>query len=238
MGCDIHFYVEKKVENEWVSADNWCIDEDDGSLSLYEWGPGLSILNGPMYRNRNYDLFSILADVRNGSGFAGLDTGEGFVPIHEPRGIPEDASENVRLSSEQWDADGHSHSWATVEELMTYDWTRKTKKRGWVSPKQFALWHLEGKPKSWSGLISGGQVEHISNEDMMKHIVTSAKGDVFKWSDYSTMEERPLEQTLYTQVEWEVSYFEQASDFLSHTMPQLWKLGKPSEVRCVYWFDN
>lgn len=38
---------------------------------------------------RNYNCYAVLADVRNGAGFAGVRTGEGWEPISEPRGIPE-----------------------------------------------------------------------------------------------------------------------------------------------------
>ena len=39
---------------------------------------------------RHYQLFAVLADVRNGTGFAGVKTGERVTPIAEPRGYPED----------------------------------------------------------------------------------------------------------------------------------------------------
>ena len=74
----------------------------------------------------------------------------------------------------------------------------------------------------------------------MAHLLSLAEGDKFNWQDYHKMKERDfgIGETIYTQVEWEVSYYESASNFLSETMPKLWKIGKPSEVRCVYWFDN
>jgi hypothetical protein len=57
--------------------------------------------NGSMFthfqflRNRNYDVFSILADVRNGYGFAGVKTSSGFTPIAGGRGLPDDLSEGI-----------------------------------------------------------------------------------------------------------------------------------------------
>ena len=44
------------------------------------------------YGDRNYNLFAILANVRNGTAFAGCKTGEGFNPISNPKGVPSDAS--------------------------------------------------------------------------------------------------------------------------------------------------
>ena len=66
------------------------------------------------YDERNYDLYSILADVRNGYGFAGSDTGEGFKVIRgysqdHLRGLPEDVSRYVKWISDDYGSDGHSH---------------------------------------------------------------------------------------------------------------------------------
>ena len=80
MGCDIHFYVERREHSDapWTSADEWI--NDDGYWTV----------ENPFYDDRNYDLFGILANVRNGSGFAGISTGDGFVPMHDPREWPDD----------------------------------------------------------------------------------------------------------------------------------------------------
>ena len=234
MGCDIHFYVEKRINEKWETADKWYPDEDDGSMSTSKWDKNFTRKAGPLYDGRSYDLFSILADVRNGSGFAGVDTGDGFIPIDSPRGLPEDPSTEVLEASDDYGSDGHSHSWLTVTELMDYDWTKTTKKRGWVSPKEFARFYLKGKPDGWSGGISGGGVEHVSNEAMLAHI--SGGKPAFTWQDFHKMEE--VRGGKYTQVEWEIPYYEAAANFLSETLPQLWQIGKPDEVRIVFWFDN
>jgi hypothetical protein len=51
------------------------------------------------------------------------------------------------------------------------------------------------------------------------------------------MKNRPF-SSIYTQVEWKTKYCEQGSEFLSETLPQLWCLGDPDNVRIVIWFDN
>lgn len=66
MGCDIHLYVERKnpVSGQWefVPAEGHAPqDEWDKKNNRWDW-----------YGGRNYDLFAILADVRNGYGFAGI----------------------------------------------------------------------------------------------------------------------------------------------------------------------
>src|SRR4051794_16548380 len=111
MGCDIHFYVEKKDENgNWQSADAW--ETEDG----YDC-PSIPYKKR-FYSGRNYDLFGILADVRNGRGFAGVKTGDGFVPIAEPRGLPDDASPKIKADCDRWGVDGHSHSYLSLSELL------------------------------------------------------------------------------------------------------------------------
>lgn len=238
MGCDIHMFIEQRdVGGSWVSADTWYQDEDDPSRkTVYKWGPGLTRLAGPLYSSRNYDLFAILADVRNGRGFAGCDTGGGFVPISAPRGVPEDASPEYRAQVENWSGDGHSHSYFTVAELLAYDWTRETMHRGWVSPREFARFHLDGKPQSWSGGVDGSNIRHVTNDEML----TLIKGgkEEFTWADYHTMENKPVIASTYTQVEWTEPYYASCQEFLGETMPRLWRLGKPEDVRIVFFFDN
>lgn len=109
MGCDIHFYVERQEADRWITCDTW--EQEDDALRVPH-------KKKAFYSNRNYDLFAILADVRNG---------EGFNPIAPPRGVPEDCCEEYRAAVERWSGDGHSHSFFTVAELMAYDWTQCTR---------------------------------------------------------------------------------------------------------------
>ena len=121
MGCDIHFFVEvKQADGSWKSVDEWEV-EDGYTYVPYEKA---------FYNGRNYDLFAILADVRNGRGFAGCKTGDGFNIIDEPRGLPNDVSSEVKSQAESWDGDGHSHSWFTLAELESFDWDQTTKHEG------------------------------------------------------------------------------------------------------------
>ena len=59
---------------------------------------------------RSYALFAKMADVRNWSK-------SGIVPISEPKGLPEDATELTKLHSEKYGIDGHSHSWLSANEI-------------------------------------------------------------------------------------------------------------------------
>jgi len=111
MGCDIHLFTERKrainSQEKWTNVDNWKInpyyDGEDKQEKEYE-------LNSA-YRYRNYNLFSILADVRNYRENK---------PISEPKGLPNDVSEIVKIENDIWESDGHSHSYFTMKELYDY----------------------------------------------------------------------------------------------------------------------
>lgn len=237
MGCDIHLYVEAKEKGKWISKDQWRVDpywdakEDPEEHKMERIAA--------FYDGRNYDLFAILANVRNGRGFAGVNTGDGFVPIADPKGLPVDVSPEVKQESDKWDCDGHSHSWHTVADLLAYDWTQTTVKRGYVNGPEFFAWsswqkHRGFGPKSYSGGVWGQNIQHVSVEEMESRIASLTDG-----LDYHA-KAKAIEalQSVYTLVEWDVPYYRAANNFLSETMPRLWRLGDPNDVRIVFWFDN
>jgi hypothetical protein len=231
MGCDIHLYAEVRRDGTWHTADTWS--EDGGFWHVpYEKS---------FYSDRNYDLFAILADVRNGRGFAGVRTGEGFVPMASPRGVPEDASPEYRRVVEQWSGDGHSHSWHTVEDVMAYDWTQTTRREGWVTMKEWAHWKLWGKPTEWCGSVDGGGTNHTTTLQVERVLESLGVTPVELWHDWrkdAARVTKALGGTPYVKVAWEIPYHEAGRDLLSSTLPRLWRLGPPADVRMVFFFDN
>jgi hypothetical protein len=251
MGCDIHFYVERHVDGAWQSADTWekskYADEDSDALSVdYEKA---------FYNDRNYNLFSILADVRNGRGFAGVKTGEGFNPIAPPRGVPEDACPEYRALQEAYGCDGHSHSYVTLAELLSYDWTQESQLQGWVNPAEWAVARDRNDgPRSWSGDISGPMVQKLTAEEFEAawQTLREERGypeqryashhlnphDIDDRVDYLRMVELLGGGSPHCLVHWTVPYYKAAGSFLSETLPRLLRLGAPEDVRCVFFFDN
>lgn len=236
MGCDIHLYVEKRVAGKWVSADKWIKSEDDPKRMRLSY-------KDAFYHDRNYDLFAILANVRNGHGFAGCKTGDGFNPIAEPRGLPEDVCELVRAESDAWDCDGHSHSYFTVAELMRYDWTQTVTKSGVVDAATFEKWRRMKEwvtePENYSGGVGGPSVKHVTPVEMDK-LVTKAMEDAPQGQGNEGIVKHLHAKLhdIYTRVEWDQPYSERVSYFLSGVLPKLWRLGLPDNVRIVFWFDN
>ncbi|KKM95452.1 hypothetical protein LCGC14_1188010, partial [marine sediment metagenome] len=145
---------------------------------------------------RNYCFFAILADVRNGRGFAGISTGDGFNPIAEPRGVPEDASMEVKRENDYWNCDGHSHSYLTLKELLKYDWEQVTVHRGIISEKEYArmLGTNSSTPMNWCGKTYGPDIEQICLSDMYDLIKGKFRRDPNK--EY------------VTEFEWEETYRE------------------------------
>jgi hypothetical protein len=158
----------------------------------YQGSKGWSDL-GEIENDRNYCVFSMLADVRNGFGFAGAKTYEPLVPISEPRGFPEDfdvVDDSVILESwgqpkiEYW-MGNHSFSWLTVAEILAWEgWSKDLHMEGFISPSELERMQREGgDPKVWLAWFSGE-----GYKDYVKHHWTTPfiqRSRVFRaWLDY------------------------------------------------------
>jgi len=170
MGCDIHPNFEKRVTRE------------DGT-KVWE-----KIEEHKYEGNRHYFLFGWLANVRNGYGFAGCDTGDGIKPLANPRGLPTDIAgyepEPPRADDASWDSPEyklweewyerndygeHSQSWLTGEEIMKgIETVGGTRNRGVLGLIQYSDWNKKDQPDSWCGWVSGGRTVVISAEKAKK----------------------------------------------------------------------
>lgn len=110
MGTDIHVYIEQKtikIDNplitEWISVDEW----------IYNPYFEVKEVRKRYWTDRNYLLFAVLANVRNLYNIQ---------PISLPKGLPDDASPEVKNQSDEENGDAHTRSWLTLKELLQYDW--------------------------------------------------------------------------------------------------------------------
>lgn len=253
MGTDIHLYIERRTEKgyERVRPPPWPCSWCGGGKQPPTRGDACFNCGGKgkttrEYHDRNYDLFAMLADVRNGRGFAGTDTGDGFKPLARPRGKPrgtsiKDTPESVDYENPSFIYLGdHSFSHATLAELLAYDYDRKTKHRGTVGAATYAAWveaGRKGPPRDWSGGVMGPKVKHVTQAEMDRLIrtgviITSIVGGPFdepKAKDGNTY---------YTVVEWEETYRESAGEAWFHFLDACKKLGRPEDIRFVFGFDS
>lgn len=216
MGCDIHIYTEGKLDGKWTHLDELTsVDEYEGEPPYKNYSE--------IYNSRSYNLFSILADVRNGYGFAGFTTGEGFSPISKPKGLPEDVTESVKEKSDSWDCDGHSHSYLSLKELLDYDWEQTTINQGMLTKDEF---------------------DRLMDNDWWKEKTTGPDKEGFYWlpkapNHYSSMISGSVEVVSF---KYKTTYREAAEYFYKQVMSQLKRLailaGGPENVRIVFWFDN
>ena len=91
MGCDIHFIVEKKINDRWIGVYSTQHTPHMARSPQDIYTPWRTV----WCDNRDHSFFSAIAGVR----------GEG----PEPNGLPEDISELAQAIVDEWGGDGHSH---------------------------------------------------------------------------------------------------------------------------------
>lgn len=241
MGTDIHFYTEVRQDDEWVTANIWKADKEYGYMEADE-----------MYDSRCYSLFGILANVRNGSGFAGCDLGDGFKPIAEPRGIPKDACPEIL---QEWkDSGDHTPSWLLLSELLKYNWCMKTNQRGVLTVEEYVNYlhsykykYTEDKcPDNYCGGCSGQNIIYMTREQI-DNLISVINADDMRDHDKAKyifeelQKELPKGKSVYLSIEWETAYYLTVKEFLSTTIPKLLTLSQSDtfdDVRIVFWFDS
>lgn len=105
MGCDIHLYIEKKIDGKWVPAQGFMTRDFDDRV------PDVPYYD--RFTDRNYILFGALAGVR-----------EPDFQMFPVKGFPEDACPEVKAVYDQWGCDAHTPSWLTLKELKEADWEK------------------------------------------------------------------------------------------------------------------
>lgn len=205
MGCDIHTVWQARRNGKWEDV-----------KSNYK-------------ENRHYLLFSWLANVRNGFGFAGISTYDPIIPIAQPRGLPadfetEDDRHPTRIECvpdwrlQYWDAADkahpsiwigyHSHSWLTADEILAADCPTIIQRTGVVSLEWFKKWDGKTPPEEWSGGIGG------------KGIVVSPA-------------QRIAPDTTHVQIEWD------GPSELGYFVDEVKRMKEiHGEVRVVFGFDS
>ena len=222
MGCDAHPIIERlEDDGTWVGVD---YKYDHEHADRPEPMEGLS--------QRDYNLFSILADVRNG--------GE-VTPLFPHREWPENRSERCRNEMDD-DVDLHSHTFFTVRELVEVDWDSDASTG--VECLLFgddyqAFKDLGRMPPGWSQWdrprnYTLGRNRDIVTEAEMTLLLVSGEGLPTKckanrhvtWSGPMVRVMSPM------------SYRQFVPDFVKTTLPALVALGDPDKHRVLIAYDN
>lgn len=175
MGCDIHPAVEVRRKGVWRyhRSKEPCRWYDPVN---YKWDRCKTALPD-YFTDRNYTLFSILADVRND----GLIT-----PIDTPRGTPSDISVEAyrKLSLE------HSQTWLSLQDLLDYDIFEPFYYEGVLSAAEYEKLKAGEFPVAWSGGIWGQGIITVSDAayDALKATGTFETGKKYhvktRWPGY------------------------------------------------------
>ena len=201
MGCDIHMFCEelKTIDDtkKWVNADHWKLNPYFGVGAEEE---KFAVVE--LYRSRHYSMFTALCGVRDYTGQS--------PKISEPRGAPADCTEEVTNSIENWDCDGHSHSYVTLREV-----------------KEFVK---NSEPVKFSGLITQAAADALDNDSVAPTSWCQGSGVgknmVFReWEDGT---HQPL-QELYELMAERFNEWRKPDDIDEDTL---------DNFRIVFWFDT
>lgn len=262
MGTDIHLLVETRYtylgrRSAWERVlppaayreVPWQVERDEATYETLDPRAAVRWVCS-WYEGRNYSLFGMLADVRNGSGFAGVKLGDGFTPISQPKGWPSDPGPEVAAfiaasedradypvpDGDTWPGD-HTPSWLTLVELNAYDWELQTSRLCGIIPlAEYARRKAEGittPPENYSGGIWGNGITVLEQAEadaaMDGEGIVEAEG-----------------QRIYVRVWWGETYAEAAGDFYTRVLPGLRSLVRssggfittPDDIRIVFNFDS
>ena len=208
MGCDIHMYVEKRVNGRW---------EHVPPPSAFGWGDlDSTLVDGSWDLGRNYALFTVLSGVRN-------DHCENK-PIKQcPHTLPSDISKLVADRSEE--GGYHSHSSYTLAELLNHDWDTPFYEIGVVT-KEEAIRLKNGEYptflKRWCGWVAGPGIKVMPWVCAEDRTVEDLEKDV----EYTHVE-----------MVWTNKQSESMQHFVDQFIPALLEIGDLEDVRCVFFYD-
>lgn len=203
MGTDIHLIIQEQNEQgDWVR-------NKDLELEDLTW--------------RNYDVFAVLGNVRNGVGFAGITTGEEVKPLTNGRGFPYDFVENPDISTYKEYLGDHSYSWCTLQEILDYDWGIVRNICGVVDREFYDEWDRSTPPDSYCGDVGGPNIVVLEDEDFLK---LQEKGQL------------DPEITYYVRIWWQDTVRDRCGLFVKTIEKIAKEVKDPKKVRLVFGFDS
>jgi hypothetical protein len=201
MDCDIHCWAEVREAGVWRKVGRIWPADDWGSEGLTD----------EPYFGREYALFAILAGVRDSWKLS---------PIAPPRGLPADITTEVKAISEDWEREGHSHSWHSLRHLLEYwAWQESFTEEGVVNGEDYLRIQAGGLPAEWWGRAVSRS--HLVPEEVLQRMI----------------EEGLDTAGTFISASWRVRYHEAAEDFVTVTIPRLLALASP-EPCVLAWAEQ
>jgi hypothetical protein len=241
MGCDIHIAIQVQDRDAWRHV-AWRSAPYSFRTSIdgYPIAP-------KVFDARNYSLFGILADVRNGVGFGGITTGDAWPAIAPGRGYPDGFDESDvpgdpydgpvitadeeparsvarRLlgTAEPRSMGEHSQTWIALSELEEYAWDAiKRRRTGVVTTESFDQLREGYGPEAYSSDVSGGGVVIYTPSEYRAALSTGR------------LATRP-----YVRAEWTESARVATRDWPGDVLPWLRELSAGRPLRLVIGFDS
>jgi hypothetical protein len=215
MGADIHIAVERRTADGWQRVEPMVPPR-------WQYNGAPELERQSWYDGRNYFLFAILAGVRNGSG------GDPVVPISDPRGLPDDVSDETRDEANEWGLDGHSHSHFTLAELFAHDWDEMFHRECWAR-------RLRTLTPARTGETPDGYAERLQEAArVLRHLP-----DASSWG-YETCSSSSEGQGAsgWRTITWDQPQWESAGTEWWGLIARMVRVAPPEDIRIVFWFDN
>lgn len=230
MGCDIHIGIQVQAPDGTWQHVPWqrSLYKHEVESGAKPLDPANGVIAPQGFDGRNYDLFGILANVRNGYGFAGTDTGDEWPSIAADRGLPDDADaehipEDPRYidDGEYRDLGDHSFTWVSLDELKAFDWDGVVRaQRGIVEASKDP--GVGNKPSEWCSGISGPDV------------VVYRSRDEYRFAAKAKM----LPKSPHIKIEWNESARSATGDWAGDVIPWLESIAAGRPLRLLLGFDS
>jgi len=236
-------WEERTKVHSTTEVCRWCCTtpEDEDDLFDRQYTARKYVSPGKVrdswYSDRNYVVFAILGNVRNGHGFAGVYTHDPLPFISDGRGVPDDATPGALA----WLSSEHSATWCSLAEIMDYPWRAPIHRGGVITIQQYARLRGTGDaPGNWCGGIDGRGIMTVTpraaDAILALHplALTAGSEPTSPFRDDS----EPIEGIrYYVNYEWDTTLADTTQHFLDRMKMLAMEVGE-HECRLIMDFDS